>query len=79
MSPAEARLAHIELEIERLRSELGRLHVAVGDEVPQVGPRDSLRVARLKEGLARLVLERSRLRDRAGNQVGTAAPRDRLH
>jgi hypothetical protein len=81
MPTLDAELARIDLEIRRLHGALAELHVIVDDTPPRVGPRDSLRVARLKERLLGLQRDRARtLRtiDRDGG--GIPAPvRDGLH
>ncbi len=74
-------LSRIDLEIRRTHLDLAKLNVVVVDSTPRVGPRDSLRVARLKERLLVLQKERSRMLAATGPHAGPAPEQThgRLH
>ena len=76
----DAELARIDLEIERIRLALASLHIAADGDSLRVGPRDSLRVAHLKERLIRLQRERRRaLFACGGSAAGAASGRGAIH
>jgi hypothetical protein len=81
MPTLDAELLRIDLEIRRVHHALADLHVVVGDTPPLVGPRDSLRVARLKERLLGLQRDRARAVGTIGrgDDGSSAQPRGNLH
>ena len=81
MSTPDAELARIDLEIRRIHRALADLHVVVDDIPLRVGPRDSLRVARLKERLLGLQRDRARTLLIHGRNVDESPlqPRGGLH